>query len=71
MVRLEVTDGSSLTRKLKGSLCCLLAKATWQINEQTVNISHQVHLLCPWARQLTGLPLPLMVKWAVSSGSLT
>jgi len=29
------------------------------LKRNSVKIGRQVRLLCPWARQLTGLPLPL------------
>jgi len=32
-----VVTGGSLTRRPKWSLHCLLAEATWQINEETAN----------------------------------
>jgi len=36
-----------------------------------MEIGQEVRLLCPWARHLTGLPLPLSSRLVVTSGSLT
>jgi len=41
VVRLEVTGGS-LTRRPKRSLRCLLADATWQINEQNCKSASEI-----------------------------
>jgi len=40
--------------------CKMLANRIY-ISSASVEIGRQVHLLSPWARHLTGLPLPLSV----------